>query len=155
MNNNQSIAIIVAIIVVGLFFYFRDAQAPATDTTQQTPTVLNPALQKTTTPAASQPKTSTKTIAPLPKNTVSYNNGKFSPDSLVVKAGESVTFLNSSNQSMWVMSGPDSYNSEYPVFNQERSVGKGGTYIFTFVNRGVFEYINKITPTAKGVIVVQ
>lgn len=153
MNKNQSIAVIAVIVVVGLFFYFNDAQAPVQENSQQqSPAALTPPTE--TMPAAPAPKTVVKAAVPVIKNTVSYADGAFTPTTLNVKAGESVKFVNNSTLSMWVMSGPDAYHSEFPTFNQDRSVGKGGVYNFTFVTPGTYQYFNKNNPAAKGLIVV-
>lgn len=154
MNKNQSIALAVAIVVVGLFFYFNDAQAPAQQNIQQESTTITVPQTNETTSTTPAPKPVVKTVVPVAKNTVSYTNGTFTPTTLNVKAGESVKFVNNSTLSMWVMSGPDAYHSEYPSFNQERSVGKSGMYSFTFVTPGTYQYFNKNNPSAKGLIVV-
>jgi len=153
MNKNQSIALVAVIVIVGLFFYFNDAQAPVQQNTQQQSTAtLTPPVTEVT-PVAPAPKPIVKS-APVAKNTVSYAADAFTPTTLNVKAGESVKFVNNSTLSMWVMSGPDAYHSEYPSFNQERSVGKGGTYSFTFVTPGTYQYFNKNNPAAKGLVIV-
>lgn len=152
MNKNQSIALVAVIVIVGLFFYFNSAQAPAPQNTQQqSQATLTPPVE--TTSVAPTPKPVVKT-APVAKNTISYSAGAFTPTTLNVKTGESVKFINNSTLSMWVMSGPDAYHSEYPAFNQEHSVGKGGVYNFTFVTPGTYTYFNKNNPSAKGLIVV-
>lgn len=153
MNKNQSIALVAVIVIVGLFFYFNDAQAPVQQNTQQqSQATLTPPTEPA--PTAPAPKPAAKTSAPVEKNTVSYAGGAFTPTTLNIKAGESVKFVNNSTLSMWVMSGPDAYHSEYPTFNQERTVGKGGVYNFTFVTPGTYQYFNKNNPSAKGLIVV-
>ncbi len=154
MNKNQSIALVVAIVIVGLFFYFNDAQAPVQQNAQQeSAATLTPQTSETASTAPT-PRPVVKAAAPVAKNTVSYAGGTFTPMTLNVKAGESVKFVNNSSLSMWVMSGPDTYHSEYPSFNQERTVGKGGVYNFTFVTPGTYQYFNKNNPSAKGLVVV-
>ncbi|MEI6345756.1 MAG: cupredoxin domain-containing protein [bacterium] len=153
MNKNQSITLVAVIVIVGLFFYFNSAQAPAEQNTQQqSQATLTPPVQDTT-PTAPTPKPVVK-ATPVAKNTVSYAAGAFTPTTLNVKAGEGMKFVNNSTLSMWVMSGPDAYHSEFPTFNQERSVGKGGVYNFSFVTPGTYQYFNKNNPSAKGLIIV-
>ncbi|MEK7645121.1 MAG: cupredoxin domain-containing protein [Patescibacteria group bacterium] len=153
MDKNQSIALVAVIVVVGLFFYFNDAQAPTQQNTQQqSQSAYTPPTESA--PATPTSKPAAKAAVPVAKNTVSYAGGAFSPMTLNIKAGESVKFVNNSTLSMWVMSGPDTYHSEYPSFNQERTVGKGGVYNFTFVTPGTYQYFNKNNPSAKGLIVV-
>ena len=41
------------------------------------------------------------------------------------------------------------------AFNQIRTVGAGGTYEYTFVEKGTFSYNNKNNITDQGIVIVQ
>ncbi len=108
-----------------------------------------------TTTTSSKPGVSTKpqTIA---KNTVLYSNGRFTPATITVKAGSTVTFINQSSQSMRVKHvetaiGLPTYNE----FLQESTVGKGGIFKFVFLKRGSWNYYNMSNAKATGTIVVE
>ena len=144
--------LIIVVIILGLFFYFHDAQAPAPS--DMAPVTIETA---TTVPANTQTDTSKTPVNKTTQSnavTITYKNGVFTPSILTIKAGKSVLFVNASDKSMWVDSGTDVYHQEYPAFNQERAVGKGGTYSFTFTVPGTYHFNNKITPTAQGTITV-
>lgn len=86
--------------------------------------------------------------------TIIYSGSGFSPKTLNIKSGTQVTFVNESEQSMWVASSPFPSHSNYPSFNEGRAVGKGGMYTFIFTQTGAFNYQNDKNPTFTGTIIV-
>lgn len=130
-----------------------------------------PPIIATTTPVAtSQPKPipsypakpkdkpyTPSTITPSTKTdfTVIYTDAGFTPQTLQVPAGKSVRFTNGSSGSMLVSSAYNGTQPTYSSLNQGSSVGRGGTYDFTFSERGTYIYFNLNKKTHTGVIAVQ
>ena len=86
--------------------------------------------------------------------TVTFSDTGFSPASLSVKKGQSVTFVNNSSGKMWVAANPFPSSSEYPDFNQKTGVANGSSWTFTFDTTGVWFYHNHYSPAVGAKIVV-
>jgi plastocyanin len=104
-------------------------------------------------PAAS---TGTKEIPPADILSVSYSSNGFSPTILEVNAGDSVTFVNNTNGTLWVTSKnhPTVPQQNYPEFDSGKSISPGGTYVFTFTKIGSWGYKNLNNDKHLGTIVV-
>lgn len=172
-----AIAIVIALIVLigGYFLFARTAaQAPApttetatTDTTQATGAQAIAAGAITAGTASEDTGIAAPGNAPA-KHTVSYNGTSFSPASLTIKNGDSVTFTNNSNGQMWVASDPHPTHQGYSgttkdqhcpdvagtAFDECTAVPLGGTYSFTFKKVGSWGYHNHTNHSAVGTIVV-
>lgn len=156
MNGNTTIIVIIlAIIVVGGWFFFSGvpAKAPTINTETASPVV---STTKATTSAAT------------PSVTVAYTDQGFSPNSVTVALGTTVTFVNQSTKDVWVASAkhpdhtvyggtslsqhcPDTANT---AFDECGAGAPGSSYSFTFNKEGTWKYHNHITPTQFGAIVV-
>lgn len=86
--------------------------------------------------------------------TITYSANGFAPKTLNIKIGTKVTFVNESDQSMWVASSPFPSHSNYPAFNEGHAVGKGGMYTFVFTKNGAYNYQNDKNPAFTGTIIV-
>lgn len=87
---------------------------------------------------------STNTTPSAP-NAVNIQNFAFSPSSLIVTKGTTVTWTNNDSAPHQIKSA--TVNSE--VLN------KGATFSFTFNDVGTFDYICSIHPSMTGTIIVQ
>ncbi|KKQ42104.1 MAG: Plastocyanin [Candidatus Levybacteria bacterium GW2011_GWB1_37_8] len=113
-----------------------------------------------TVPAATEiPTTITSTDSAAPSTTesivVTYFDSGFSPTSLTVKIGDTITFKNQSGKSMWVASSSHPTHTAYPEFDAKRGVTMGENYVFTFTKAGNWKYHNHLGPFDTGVIIVQ
>lgn len=88
-----------------------------------------------------------QTTPPTGANAVSIQNYAFSPSTLTVKAGTTVTWTNSDSVSHNIVS--DSGVFESP------SIANGQTYSYTFNTPGTFSYHCGIHPSMKASIIVQ
>src|SRR5687767_10428600 len=86
-------------------------------------------------------------------NTVLYTETGFSPQTLTVKVGTSVTFKRvGTTKDMWVGSDPHPLHTGYPAFDQ-KTVSE--SYSYTFKEAGTYPYHNHIIPADGGTVVVQ
>ncbi|TSC62209.1 MAG: Plastocyanin [Parcubacteria group bacterium Gr01-1014_48] len=102
---------------------------------------------------------------PLTEMTVAYGPKGFDPKSVTIKAGQTVTFVNESESSMWVGSSMHPTHADYPektandclgsAFDQCEAVGTGGSYSFTFNKKGSWGYHNHVAPNNWGTVVVE
>lgn len=156
MNGNTTIIVIIlAIIIIGGWFFFSGvpAKAPTINTETASPVV-------STTEAITSAATSGITVA--------YTDQGFSPSSVTIVLGTTVTFINQSTKDVWVASAkhpdhtvyggtslsqhcPDTANSS---FDACAATASGGSYSFTFNKAGSWKYHDHITPTQFGTIVV-
>lgn len=95
-----------------------------------------------------------KTGGVVERVVVTYSDSGFSPNSVTVKAGTTVTFTNGSSGNMWVASAVHPTHQLLPGFDQLKSVSKGGTYDYTFVKIGTWKYHNHMSPSDTGSVVV-
>ena len=151
MNKRNIIIAVVIVLVIAYGIFLRVSRTPTS------PDMNGPAQEQwkeyatttVATPTTTPVKKATSTI-PVPKTTsvimlkdgsylVSYTDRGFVPATLEIKTGKSVHFVNNSNKAMSLTTTePDS--QIYGEFNQGKTVGKGGTYDFTFLQPGLWNY---------------
>lgn len=125
----------IAVILVGAFLTSRrHTQSGATGNSNSTNTSSN----------STQNSSSTSQSA----HAVTISNFSFSPATLTVKKGTTVTWTNQDSVAHTVTetdgkTGPDS-----------ASLGKGQTYSFTYTTAGTFTYHCKIHPDMTGTVTV-
>lgn len=156
MNGNSIwIVIVLIIVVLGGWFLLSGtpAKAPSTD---QAPVATSTTTD--TTPAA----TTTQGV------TVAYTDQGFSPSSVAVPLGTTVTFVNQSAKNMWVASAmhpthtlysgtslsqhcPDAANAS---FDQCAAGAPGSSFLFTFSKEGTWKYHDHTDATQFGTIIV-
>ena len=145
-------AIIAVIIIAGGFWWWQTSQVPAmpVDTTTGTPTEV-----VTDDGAASAP-----TFA-----TVIYNGTSFTPSSVVIKKGGTVTWNNESTGQMWVASAQHPNHTVYSgtsrtahcpdtsktAFDQ---CAPGNNYTFKFDKVGTWNFHDHLNATAFGSVTV-
>ena len=88
------------------------------------------------------------------KNIVTYKNGVFTPSNFSVKAGTAVSFVNASDEGMWIGANPHPSHTSLPSFDAKREYKPGETYKYTFVKKGSFGYHNHVNPMARGTLTV-
>lgn len=88
------------------------------------------------------------------KNTVTLNSNGFSPSTLTIKKGETVTWANKSGQEATVNSDPHPTHTNYPPLNLG-SFQNGTIFTLTFDKIGSYGYHNHLNPSQKGTIVVK
>jgi len=144
MNKIIIIVVLLVIVVGGGYLYMKK------NSTTQQPSA--PAMQQKTqsTTEKSQPSTMQKASS----HAVSYGENGFEPNSITIKVGETVTWTNNDSDEMWVASNPHPTHTDYPGFDELKSVTKGQTYSFTFTKEGTWGYHNHLNPGQKGVVVV-
>ena len=85
---------------------------------------------------------------------VTYSDSGFTPNTVTVKAGTTVSFVNESTKQMWVASAMHPTHQLLPGFDELESVGEGGTYEYTFAKIGTWKYHNHVGPSDTGSVVV-
>lgn len=160
-----AIALIIAIVVIGGAYLLlsNKTQAP----------VMNPATAgdtsaplETTNPNATTPATTSAASAPV---TVTYTDSGFSPKTVDIAVGTSVTFVNNSSHRMWVASNNHPSHTLYDGTNLQQhcsngtstsfdectAVSAGASYSYTFAKAGTFPYHNHTQANDNGTVVVK
>lgn len=161
MDKKYIIAIVIAVLAFGGAFWFgkRSAIAPeGQERVEEMAMTTAPTTTSVKVPSkATAPKTTTPSAPAMTKDgayIVSYTERGFVPATLEIKKGKSVHFVNNSNKAMSLTT-TDPNSQVFIELNQERSVGRGGSYDFTFLSLGSWGYMNRNNTVDKGVVMVK
>jgi plastocyanin len=108
---------------------------------------LSAGCSSSTSPAPSAAATQTPAAG---GNTIAIRNFAFSPSTLTVKAGTTVTWTNDDSPPHQLAS-----DAGAPVAFSSPSLANGASFPFTFSQAGTYPYHCTIHPSMKGTIVVQ
>lgn len=136
---------VVVLVLVFVGYYFVKGYSKPAEVMQN----------QTTTTETAVPTVATTSGEVMAKATVDYTDTGFSPKSVTVKVGDSVTWTNKSEKAMWVASAPHPAHTDLPGFDELASVENGGTYSYTFTKAGSWKYHNHKGASDSGVVVVQ
>lgn len=121
-----------------------DSVAPSTTDTAPT--------QRTQEPAPSGPEPTAPTHNTY---TISYSNSCFSPNTITITNGDTITFVNNSTRDMWPASDNHPSHTIYPEFDPGQSIAPGGSYPFTFTKSGTWGFHDHNKPNCDGTITVK
>ncbi len=161
MNTKLIVGLLVVVAGLGLGWYIMKGgySSPAAPLEEET---VN------TTPAFTDDTSITSTISPYPettgsgtekggvmtKTTITYTDSGYTPSTITVKKGTTVTWVNQSSGGMWTASALHPTHMLLPGFDQLKSVAKGGTYDYTFAKVGTWKYHNHVQASDTGTVVV-
>jgi plastocyanin len=164
MNKNLLIGLGAIILIAGVAFAFTrskdEASEYASDTTGTT------TGSEVTSDAVGAAGGTMLAGDVLPTTaTVTYDGNEFTPSTLTVMEGTTVTFKNESDQNMWIGSNDHPTHTLYPEksegdclgssFDECAAVGRGGEWSFTFDEVGTWGYHNHAKARNTGTVVVQ
>ena len=138
MNKILLAVVVVAVGVAAGWYYFKGTAGVSPSSVIPVPTVAE------TTPV----------VTAVGSTTVSYTDTGFNPKTITVKKDTTVTFKNNSSSKMWVASDAHPTHQLLPGFDELTGVVKSGTYTYTFVKVGTWQYHNHLNPTDVGIVVV-
>lgn len=100
---------------------------------------------------------------PTTKQTVEITPSGFSPNTLTINAGDTVTFVNKDSTLHWPASAVHPTHTVYPEsggcigskFDACKGLAQGETFSFTFNQKGAWKYHDHLNPGLTGTIVVQ
>lgn len=85
---------------------------------------------------------------------VQRNDSGFSPQKVIIQKGDTVTFINNTNQDVWPASNAHPTHGLYPAFDPKEGVPPGASWKFTFDTPGTWAYHDHIYPQYTGTIIV-
>ena len=99
----------------------------------------------------------------IPENTVEMSSTGFSPNSLTVKAGDTVTFVNKDTNQHWPASAVHPTHTVYPEsggcigskFDACKGLAEGESWSFVFNEEGTWKYHDHLSSSLTGTIAVE
>lgn len=158
-NTLWAVAIIAFVVLLGWFVFSQDSQTNLEtdeqvteneDDTAQTET-QNPSTPSQTT---TQPPVQQKPLQEIPEGTVYYTNSGFSPSTIVVTAGNAISFVNKSDTALRIIPNPEFGETAYKGLRQSTSVPKGSVFVFSFTQIGTWGYQNLNNKNHTGFVTV-
>jgi len=166
MNSKWIIGFVgIVVIAIAAFMLLgnQTATAPTTETDQQAQ-VSGDTAPSTDTSAANETNNQTQAQT----TTVHLTASGFSPATVTVKAGDSVTFVNDTSSQMWVASAQHPTHTVYDGNNLSThcaasytgdapfdQCADGKTFTFTFDKVGTWKYHNHLVNGQFGTVVVE
>ncbi len=155
MISDKKIAVIgsLILIVVGGIILFPKNKISTPDEK----TALPPINQKTLIGPTSPPPTGIKpptvktSNQPKQTHTVHYKDGVFTPSTLEINLGDTVTFVSDSGK-LWVASDPHPGHTDLSNFDADMVTE---SYSYTFLRSGTFSYHNHVSSSSQGTIKVR
>ncbi|MBI5470532.1 hypothetical protein HY968_04430 [Candidatus Kaiserbacteria bacterium] len=158
------IVVIVSIIVGGIIWYQSASPQAALPAVSDAPITQTPADSQAPSPSTVPGINPTGTGAAM-STTVTYTGSGFSPASVTIKQGGTVTFVNQGGDRMNVASDPHPQHSGYdgtsrnshcaPGYTGEKPFDEcaaGSSYSFTFTKVGSWGYHNHFNEEDGGVV---
>lgn len=150
------VAILVLILGMILGWYLVGDSAPdipffsKNNTSTPTPTVYD-GSQETMMDTSSEGVTEGEGKGGVAERVVvTYSDTGFSPKTITIDSGTTVAFMNDSNTNLlWIIS------TDYPELDQGRSVSRGGSYEYKFIEKGTWIYTNNMRQDDIGTVVVR
>ncbi len=115
----------------------------------------NTATTPTTNTSTNNNTSTTNSSTTEAPSLVVYSDDGFSPSTITVKKGTTVTFRNDSSSQMWIASDPHPTHTDLPGFDGLRGYNQGESYTYTFEKVGTWGYHNHLNSSDKGTVVVQ
>lgn len=149
-NRNLIIALIVIVVIIlgGWWIYTRDNGNNSYATVNSGQSTGNPMAKALQPEEQGYERTATGAVV------VRYNGSAFAPNNVIITHGEAVHFVNDSGVAL-NLSPADTVNQPYATFDQNKSIGLGGSYDYTFNEVGSYAYFNQNKKTDTGTITVK
>lgn len=146
MSRNTTIGIVAVVLLALLGWFFIKSQQSS-----------SPAVQTAPSPQVAQPSdisASSVSAIPAGENVVMISDKGFSPQSITLKKGESVTWKNIDTAGHTVNSAPHPVHTVYPPLNLNL-IKPGEEKSLTFPAAGTYKYHDHLNPSLFGSVTVQ
>lgn len=145
MSRNTAVAaIVVIVLVLAGWFFLRPKGTTTPEVSQPTPTST---ASESASPQASPSATMTEKV-------VTISSTGFSPKSITIKAGESITWANSDSANHTVNSSPHPVHTDYPPLNLG-VIKPGESKSLSFPKAGTYKYHDHLNPSLFGSVTVE
>lgn len=145
MSRNTAVAAVVIVVVILAGWYFmRPKGTTAPEVTQPAP---DPTASESASPQASPSATMTEKV-------ITISSTGFSPKSITIKAGESITWTNNDSSNHTVNSAPHPAHTDYPLLNLG-VIKNGESKSLAFPKAGTYKYHDHLNPSLFGSVTVE
>lgn len=86
---------------------------------------------------------------------IAFTGSGFTPQTVTVEPGTTVTWTNESQGQMWIASSVHPTHGDLPAFDQREGVGTGEIYSYRFDQQGEWRFHNHLAPSHKGTVIVE
>lgn len=145
MNKSLLIGVVI-LVVAGVFVLLNNQGSKKINTPSSTSVATTP-------PQSASPSVSPSPSAMEEKKITVTKNG-FAPQTLKIKAGTKVTFVNNSGSAISVNSNPHPTHTLFPFLNIG-VINDGASASVTFDKTGTYTYHNHLNPSQTGEVVVE
>lgn len=161
MNQNALWGIVVVLVLVGAGVFLWRSTTPSSpqqpiptlevmeEDAAPTPALVSPGAGATVNPSP------TTAASPVAGVTISMDETGFTPKTVTVEAGTTVTFVNNGQAPHWPASALHPTHQVLPGFDALRGLATGETYSFTFEKVGSWNYHDHLNPKLFGTVVVE
>lgn len=112
---------------------------------------ITPTISATTTPTS---KISPTTTNPSTEFTVTAKSSGFDPQTLSIKSGETIVWVNADTNNIYLASDPHPSHTDYPALNLG-IVKPGESVSLMFPTAGTYKYHDHLNPSHRGTIIVK
>lgn len=165
---NKSIIIVVVVVIIALagFLLFRGGEEGGEQITQEE----NGTTQMQVPAPGADKSIPEAIVSPTnDENVVIYTDSGYTPSTLRVEVGETITFKNESSRKVWTASAIHPVHRAYPgsdikkcgtqeeqnIFDECAGHATGEAWSFTFNNAGEWQYHNHLRSSHTGKIIVE
>ncbi len=143
------IAIIFVLVVgLGLMKANKTTQTPNASPSTEV-------MTESASPSSSDASMSGSPSDAMAQNTVTISANGFSPQTITIKAGDTVTWVNSDQALHQVNSDPHPTHTAYPPLNTVAQIPAGQQKSLTFPTAGKYGYHDHLDPSLRGTVVVE
>ncbi len=140
------ITLVLLAIAGGLGYYFIGLNAP--EETTNTPPV-SPTVTPTTPPSnGNEEEEGAEEVI------IRYDGTKYTPDTIEIKKGTKVTFINDSDKDMWPASDPHPIHTDLFGFDPRGPIDAGDSWSYTFTKTGTHNFHDHLDSRDTGSILV-
>src|SRR3989344_2834977 len=86
---------------------------------------------------------------------VKITDDGFEPETINIKKGGKVTWVNKTSGYSWPASNPHPAHTDFPEFDPQLPMKKGQAWSFTFDKVGKWGYHDHLNPTKRGIVYVE
>lgn len=147
MSRNLVIGIVVVLVLIVGGWYL-------TKPKQQAPEAPQPTPAPATTEGAAPSPASEGAMMKKEANLVKITSSGFSPQTLTIKLGDSVTWENDDSENHTVNSAPHPTHTAYPSLNLG-VIKPGDQKSLTFPTTGTYKYHDHLNPSLTGSVTVE
>lgn len=144
--------IVVAVIVIVLV-YMNVSNALLTDANNTNDVNISTTTQHKVVSSETLKKQSNSYLGRDGVYVVQYTDNGFVPKVLQIPKGKSIRFINVSSSGMRVYTDITG-DQKFSGLNESATLGKGGTYTFSFIIGGLWMYYNQVKPVHSANIIV-